>query len=63
MTDSSRINEEVGLMAKKIVVVNAGPRAGFNTDTLLKEAAKGWPYTELLNGYKVKKLMIWEKLF
>ncbi len=28
-------------MAKKIVVVNAGPRAGFNTDTLLKEAAKG----------------------
>jgi len=28
-------------MSKKIVVVNAGPRKGFNTDTLLNEAAKG----------------------
>lgn len=28
-------------MAKKIVVVNAGPRKGWNTDTLLMEAAKG----------------------
>ena len=28
-------------MAKKIVVVNAGPRKGWNTDTLLKEVAKG----------------------
>ena len=28
-------------MGKKIVVVNAGPRQGWNTDTLLKEAAKG----------------------
>ena len=28
-------------MSKKIVVVNAGPRQGWNTDTLLKEAAKG----------------------
>ncbi len=28
-------------MAKKIVVVNAGPRKGWNTDTLLTEAAKG----------------------
>lgn len=27
-------------MGKKIVVVNAGPRKGWNTDTLLKEAAK-----------------------
>jgi hypothetical protein len=27
-------------MAKKIVVVNAGPRKGDNTDTLLCEAAK-----------------------
>ena len=26
---------------KKIVVVNAGPRKGFNTDTLLNEASKG----------------------
>ena len=28
-------------MGKKIVVVNAGPRKGWNTDTLLIEAAKG----------------------
>lgn len=28
-------------MAKKIVVVNASPRKGWNTDTLLMEAAKG----------------------
>ncbi len=28
-------------MAKKIIVVNAGPRKGHNTDTLLCEAAKG----------------------
>lgn len=28
-------------MAKKIVAVNAGPRKGWNTDTLLAEAAKG----------------------
>jgi NAD(P)H-dependent FMN reductase len=28
-------------MPKKIVVVNAGPRKGWNTDTLLKEAARG----------------------
>ena len=28
-------------MGKKIVVVNAGPRKGFNTDTLLTEAANG----------------------
>lgn len=27
-------------MSKKIVIVNAGPRIGWNTDTLLKEAAK-----------------------
>ena len=29
------------MMEKKIVVVNAGPRKGWNTDTLLAEAAKG----------------------
>ena len=28
-------------MNKKIVVVNAGPRKGWNTDTLLTEAGKG----------------------
>ena len=28
-------------MQKKIVVVNAGPRKGWNTDTLVSEAAKG----------------------
>lgn len=28
-------------MAKKIVAVNAGPRKGWNTDTLIKEAVKG----------------------
>ncbi len=28
-------------MAKKIIVVNAGPRKGWNTDTLLTEAARG----------------------
>ena len=28
-------------MSKKIIVVNAGPRKGWNTDTLLMEAAKG----------------------
>lgn len=28
-------------MSKRIVVVNAGPRKGWNTDTLLTEAARG----------------------
>ena len=28
-------------MSKRIVVVNAGPRKGWNTDTLINEAAKG----------------------
>lgn len=28
-------------MSKKIIVVNAGPRKGWNTDTLISEAAKG----------------------
>ena len=28
-------------MGKRIVVVNAGPRKGWNTDILLSEAAKG----------------------
>ena len=29
------------VMGKKIVVVNAGPRMGWNTETLISEAAKG----------------------
>lgn len=28
-------------MSKKIIVINAGPRKGWNTDTLITEAAKG----------------------
>ena len=28
-------------MSRKIVVVNAGPRKGWNTDTLLTEASNG----------------------
>jgi multimeric flavodoxin WrbA len=28
-------------MSKKVVALNAGPRRGWNTDTLLTEAAKG----------------------
>ena len=28
-------------MSKKIIAVNAGPRKGWNTDTLIAEAAKG----------------------
>ena len=28
-------------MGKKVVIVNAGPRKGWNTDSLLKEAARG----------------------
>ena len=33
-------------MTKKIVVVNAGPRQGWNTDTLLKEAANDYDKTD-----------------
>ena len=28
-------------MAKKIIAVNAGPRKGWNTDTLITEASEG----------------------
>ena len=28
-------------MGKKVVIVNAGPRKGWNTDSLLREAARG----------------------
>ena len=42
MTSLLQMNEvEEMNMGKKIVVVNAGPRMGWNTDTLLAEAAKG----------------------
>ena len=34
-------NEKENFMAKKIIAVNAGPRKGWNTDTLIKEAVKG----------------------
>lgn len=33
--------KEENLMPKKIVVVNAGPRKGWNTDQLLTAAAQG----------------------
>ena len=39
--ESVRAEEGDAIMSKKIVVVNAGPRKGWNTDTLLMEAAKG----------------------
>ena len=29
------------VMSKKIIAVNAGPRMGWNTDTLITEASKG----------------------
>ena len=28
-------------MGKKVIAVNAGPRKGWNTDTLISEASKG----------------------
>ena len=28
-------------MSRKIIAVNAGPRKGWNTDTLINEATKG----------------------
>ena len=31
-------------LMKKIVAVNAGPRKGWNTDTLITEASKGAEY-------------------
>ena len=46
--DRSRKNCNISLsktvgenMGKKIVAVNAGPRKGWNTDTLITEASKG----------------------
>ncbi len=44
---------------KKIVVVNAGPRTGWNTDLLIKEAAKGAESTgaevEYINLYRLDR--------
>ena len=34
-------NDKRNIMTKKIIAVNAGPRKGWNTDTLIMEAAKG----------------------
>ena len=37
-----RLTARIGIvMEKKIVVVNAGPRKGWNTDILLSEASDG----------------------
>jgi len=59
MTDSSRINEEVGFMAKKIVVVNEGPRAGFliSGDTLqLKDYSKtDWEWSSFDPEHKKER--------
>ena len=38
---SENINKQEIQVGKRIVVVNAGPRKGWNTDTLLSEAARG----------------------
>lgn len=38
-------------MSKKIVAVNAGPRKGWNTDTLINEAVKG----AMTQGAEVQK--------
>ena len=43
-------------MMKKLVVVNAGPRSGWNTDTLLSEACKGASE----NGYEVIKFNLFK---
>ena len=42
-SDESAVGLETGgrTMGKKIVVVNAGPRKGWNTDILLSEASEG----------------------
>ena len=46
-------------MSKKIIAVNAGPRKGWNTDTLVKEAAKGaesqGAVIEFFDLYKLEK--------
>lgn len=43
MTDGNReMNRMEGIiMSKRIVAVNAGPRMGWNTETLISEASKG----------------------
>ncbi len=44
-------------MSKKIISVNAGPRKGFNTDTLINEAIKG--ATRPCSRRNVKKPSRW----
>ena len=41
MIKAEQITERGFEMSKKIVAVNAGPRKGWNTDTLINEAVKG----------------------
>ena len=42
-------------MAKKIIAVNASPRKGWNTDTLVAEAAKGARQYSRKNAEKLSK--------
>ena len=42
-------------MAKKIIAVNASPRKGWNTDTLVTEAAKGARQYSRKNAEKLSK--------
>ena len=43
-------------MAKKVIAVNAGPRKGWNTDTLIDEAIKGAESA----GAEVQKCSVWK---
>ena len=49
-------------MSKKIIVVNAGPRKGWNTDTLISEAAKGaesaGAKTERFDLFRLERLAV-----
>ena len=36
-----KVSGKEEIMSKKIIAVNAGPRKGWNTDTLITEASKG----------------------
>ena len=36
-----KVSGKEGIMSKKIIAVNAGPRKGWNTDTMITEASKG----------------------
>jgi len=54
-----RKSDEEIIMGKKIVAVNAGPRIGWNTDTLITEASKGaeseGATVERFNLFKMEK--------